>query len=173
MEITLEKIDIIRERTRVNYAEAKEALEKSDGNVLDAIIYIEKNQKNVLNNISDAGNEFANAVRDIIKKGNVTRVKIKKDDKILLDIPVNAGVVGGAIGIVYLPALVAIGAVAAVVSKIQVIIERPDGNIEVVNDIVKNAAKDAKDTAEDFVNSAVEDVKNVFDGTKDSNDENR
>jgi NACalpha-BTF3-like transcription factor len=35
-EITLEKIDIIRERTGANYAEAKEALEVSDGNVVDA-----------------------------------------------------------------------------------------------------------------------------------------
>jgi hypothetical protein len=126
MDIDLEKVDIVRERTRASYAEAKEALEKCSGNVLEAIIYLEKNQKNVFSTISDTGNEFVDSIRDIIKKGNVNRIKIKKDDKVLLDIPVNAGVVGGAIGIVYLPALMAIGAVAAVVSKIEVIIERPD-----------------------------------------------
>lgn len=166
MEITLEKIDIIRERTRVSYAEAKETLEKSDGNVIDAIIYIEKNQKNVLGSISDAGNEFADAIKDIVKKGNVTRIKIKKDDKILLDIPVSAGVVGGAIGIYYLPALVAIGAVAAVVSKVQVIIERPDGKIEVVNDIIRSTAEDIKYKAEDFTSDAVNDVKDAYDDIK-------
>lgn len=44
-DITLEKIDIIRERTNVSYAEAKKALEIADGNVVDALIYIEEDQK--------------------------------------------------------------------------------------------------------------------------------
>lgn len=135
MDIELEKVDIVRERTKVGYTEAKDALEKSNGNVLDAIIYIEKSQKNILNNLGDVGNDFANAIKKIINKGNVNRIKIKKDNKILLDIPVNAGVVTGAIGVVYLPALAAIGAVAAVLSKIEVEIERPGGTVEVVQDI--------------------------------------
>ncbi|WP_347460460.1 hypothetical protein [Clostridium sp. DMHC 10] len=41
-EITLEKIDIIKERTGVTYTEAKEALEASNGNVIDALVYVEK-----------------------------------------------------------------------------------------------------------------------------------
>ena len=44
-EITLEKIDIIRERTGANYSIAKEALELSEGNVVDALIYIEQNNE--------------------------------------------------------------------------------------------------------------------------------
>lgn len=145
MSIDLESVDTVRERTKVSYSEAKEALEKTDGNVLDAIIYIEKNQKNVFNTIGDASNDFVESIKDIVKKGNVTRIKIKKDDKVLLDIPVNAGVLGGAIGVVYLPALMAIGAIAAVVSKVEVLIERPDGNVEVV----KDAGGDFKDTAKE------------------------
>jgi hypothetical protein len=142
MEIDLEKVDIVRERTKASYSEAKEALEKSGGNVVDAIIYIEKSQKNVFNNIGDAGNEFVESIKNIVKKGNVNRIKIKRDGKVLLDIPVSAGVVGGAIGIVYLPALVAIGAIAAVVSKIEVEIERPGGEIEIVRDIVSQTSDD-------------------------------
>ena len=42
-EITLEKLDQIIERTNVTYGEAKKALEQSEGNVIDAIIYIEEN----------------------------------------------------------------------------------------------------------------------------------
>ena len=41
MEITLEKVDQVRERTGVTYAEAKNALEIANGDVLEAIIYIE------------------------------------------------------------------------------------------------------------------------------------
>lgn len=135
MEIDLEKVDIVRERAKVGYAEAKDALEKTEGNVLDAIIYIEKNQKTVLNNLSEVSNDFVEAIKDIVKKGNVNRIKIKKDGKVILDIPVSAGVVGSAIGVIYLPALVAIGAVAAVLSKIEVEIERPGGKVEVVHDL--------------------------------------
>jgi hypothetical protein len=146
MEIDLEKVDIVRERTKVSYSEAKDALEKSNGNVLDAIIYIEKNQKTVFNSISGAGNEFVDYIKEIIKKGNVTRIKIKKDGKLLIDIPVNAGVVGGAIGVVYLPVLMAIGAIAAVVSKVEIFIERPDGKVEVIKDIDKHISKKDDDS---------------------------
>ncbi|ACA43261.1 DUF4342 domain-containing protein [Clostridium botulinum] len=87
------------------------------------------------------GNKFIDAIKDIVKKGNVTRIKIKADDTLLLDIPINAEVEGGAIDSVYLPALMTICDAAAVISKvqvIQVIIERPDGNIEVVDDICQS-----------------------------------
>lgn len=139
MEIDLEKIDIVRERAKVSYTEAKDVLEKTNGNVVEALIYIEKNQKNIFNNISDVSSDFVEAIKDIVKKGNVNRIKIKKDNKVVLDIPVNAGVVGGAIGVVYIPALLAIGAIAAVISKIEVVIERPGGKEEIVHDIMNNS----------------------------------
>ena len=40
--ITLEQIDLIMQRTHVSYAEAKEALEAADGDILEAILIIEK-----------------------------------------------------------------------------------------------------------------------------------
>ena len=45
MEVTLEKIDMIKERTKVSYKEAKEALEKCNGNIVDALIYIENEKR--------------------------------------------------------------------------------------------------------------------------------
>ncbi len=41
MDITLENIDLIRERTGISYREAKEALERNDGNVIDTLIELE------------------------------------------------------------------------------------------------------------------------------------
>ena len=46
MEIKLEDVDKVIERTGVSYKEAKEALEMSNGDILDAIIYAEENLKN-------------------------------------------------------------------------------------------------------------------------------
>ena len=44
-EITLEKVDQVIERTYATYAEAKEALEACDGDVVNALIYIEKKRE--------------------------------------------------------------------------------------------------------------------------------
>ena len=43
MEITLEKIELVKDRTGVSYREAKSALEEANGSVVDAIILIEEN----------------------------------------------------------------------------------------------------------------------------------
>ena len=82
--ITLEKVDMVRERTKVTYAEAKEALEACEGDVLEALIYIEKNNENKtsaeksFNNFKD---ECKNTIsieelkawfKELIAKGNVT-----------------------------------------------------------------------------------------------------
>ena len=57
MEITLEKIELVKDRTGVSYKEAKEALEAADGSVVDAIIAIEETVN--ISTGSKAG-EFAN-----------------------------------------------------------------------------------------------------------------
>ncbi len=151
-EITLEKIDLIRERTGLGYATAKEILEKNNGNVIDTLIYIEQNQKSFAQNFTETSNELIDTVKDIIKKGNVTRIKIKKDNRIIIDIPVTAGVAAGAIGLFY-PSLLVVGAVTAIFSKIAIEVERPNGEVEVINDIVREKYEDVKQKTEDVVNN--------------------
>jgi hypothetical protein len=132
-DITLEKIDLIRQRTGLGYAAAKEALEKNNGDVVETLIYIEKNQKSFGQNITEATNDLIETIKDIIKKGNVTRIKVKKDERVLIDIPVNAGIAAGALSLFYPPLLV-IGAATAVVSKLVIEVERPDGRVDIIND---------------------------------------
>lgn len=45
MTITLEQVELLREKANVSYDEAKEAMEAADGDVLDALIYLEKKGK--------------------------------------------------------------------------------------------------------------------------------
>ena len=42
MELTLEQVERLREKADVSYAQAKQALEYSQGNLLDALIYLEE-----------------------------------------------------------------------------------------------------------------------------------
>lgn len=148
-EITLEKIDIIKERTGVTYTEAKEALEASNGNVIDALVYVEKSSpkkgEKVKEQFDTTKDEFIAWIKDTMNKGNVSRIRVKKDDKIILDIPVSAGIVGGvAAGIVWAPSI-ALMFLTAVVAKVTVEITKEDGSVEVVNTVVKDTVSTVKE----------------------------
>jgi translation elongation factor EF-Ts len=146
-EITLEKIDIIRERTGVSYTEAKAALEATEGNVVDALIYIEKNAKTTKEQVYTSKEEFTEWIKETIRKGNVTRIRVKKDEKVLVDIPINAGLAAGVAIMAALPSLLAIIFLTAVVTRVTVEITKEDGTVDVVNKIIKNAMSNVKDKA--------------------------
>lgn len=176
-DITLEKIDIIRERTGVSYTDAKEALEACSGNVVDALIYIEQNKKTTMNNIYTTKDEFLDWLRDLVKKGNINRIRIKKDEKIIVDIPVNAGI-AATLTVLIWPPLIAIGILTAVVTKVTIEITKDDGTVEVVNKIIKTGVKDTmqdmKDTVKDVKDKmfdAASSVKDKFTNKEEKNEE--
>jgi len=166
-EITLEKIDIIKERTGVSYTEAKEALEECDSDVVNALIYIEAKQKKYakfnMEEMYSTKDEFITAIKDTVKKGNVTRIKVKKDENVVIDIPVTAGIAAGLIGL-YNPVLIGLGLLTAVLTKVTIEITKADGSVEVVNTIIKNTVNDMKDK----MNDMSEEVKEKFNDTKDT-----
>ncbi|MBU3153583.1 DUF4342 domain-containing protein [Clostridium estertheticum] len=166
-EITLEKIDIIKERTGVSYTDAKEALEECDANVVDALIYIEaKEKKSAKFNMDEmytTKDEFLAWIKEIARKGNVTRIKIKRDDKVVIDIPVNAGIAVGIVGLC-IPYLFGIGIFAAVVTNVTIEITKADGSVEIINTIIKNTVDDVVSKMSDMG----EDVKEKYNETKDS-----
>ncbi|MGK0468149.1 DUF4342 domain-containing protein [Clostridium sp.] len=178
-EITLEKIDIIKERTGVSYTEAKEALEECDSNVVDALIFIEAKQKKYpifnMDEVYTSKEDFIAWIKDTVKKGNVTRIKIKKDETVVIDIPVNAGIAAGMFALIY-PALIGIGILTAVLTKVTIEITKADGSVEVVNTIIKNTVEDVRERMNDVSDEVKEkynDTKNNFGkSNKDSKDEN-
>lgn len=157
-EISLESVDKVIERTGVSYGEAKKALEYADGEILDAIIYIENNAKD--DKVTESIDEFKVWLKDLIKKGNVSRILIKKDDKVIVDVPVNAGIAVGVMSIV-MPALLAFGVIAAVATKITIEITKTDGSVEVVNKYVSKAAVEVKEKATSFAENIREKVSEV------------
>jgi len=172
-DITLEKVDMVRERTGVSYEKAKQALEVCGGDVLEALIYIEKTHSilNVNNEFSKDEDENKTSIsleelkawfKQIIEKGNVTRIKIKKDDNELIDIPVNAGIAAGVVAII-IPPILAAGVIAAIATQITIEITKEDGSVEVINKQVSKVANDVKNKATDFadmVKTKVNEMKN-------------
>lgn len=127
MDITLEKIDKIRERTGLSYKEAKEALERNNGDVLETLIDLEENKSTWSHNLSNRGEAVIENLKEVLRKGNVTKIVVKRDEETILNLPVTAGAIGA---IIALPAT-ALGLAAAVVSKCTIEITKEDG--EVIN----------------------------------------
>lgn len=177
-EITLEKVDQIRERTGVNYSVAKDALMHTNGDVLDALIYIEESAVVVDKDFSNfdteekekdvkSVEEFKAWLKEVVEKGNVSRIKIKKGDDVLADVPVNAGVAATVIAVI-LPPILAFGVIAAVVTKITIEITKADGSVEVVNQYVQKAYDGAKGKATEVCGAVKEKITEVKENKKNS-----
>ena len=134
MDITLEKIDIIRDRTGLSYKQAKEALERNNGDLVETLIELEEDKSTWKEEIHVKGTELVSKIREIINKGNVTRIKIKQNDQIILDIPITAG----AIGALIVPQIAALGVIAALVTKCSIEIERSKDPQEGMDPIVQD-----------------------------------
>lgn len=79
-------------------------------------------QKNTEEFVVD-GEKLLSKVKELISEGNVTRIIIKsKEDKVLVEFPVTIGVVGAILA----PMLVAVGAIAALVTECKVVVVRRD-----------------------------------------------
>lgn len=172
-EITLEKIDLVRERTGASYSEAKEALEACEGNVVDAIIYMEKNKKSTIENLYTSKDEFLTWIKDLINKGNVTRIRVKKDEKVLVDMPVNASIAVGIVAYAIWTPLLAIGVIGAFVTNLTIEITKKDGSVEVVNKVIRETMQGVKGKVNDVasevkekVSDVASDVKEKFTGKK-------
>jgi dsDNA-specific endonuclease/ATPase MutS2 len=72
-----------------------------------------------------AGDHLLVKVRELVHEGNVRRVSLKREDgSTLIEIPLTAGLTVTMLTVALAPALVAIGAIAAVVSHVTLVVER-------------------------------------------------
>lgn len=98
MQITLEAVEKVMEVTGVDYAAAKEALVKADGDVDEAIKLITPEEKP-----DDKVKETVEKIKAKVKEGNVDKIRISKDGEIVLSLPVNIGIIGGIVGLAAAP----------------------------------------------------------------------
>jgi len=105
MSVSLEKIDMLMERANISYKEAKEALEKYDGDMVEALIYLEASNKTAFaqsgqkpgrntsrherhtKRNSKPDNDFFDDVKKFFEKMHKTSFVIGNKSKRLLDIP--------------------------------------------------------------------------------------
>lgn len=164
--ITIEAIDQVMDRVPgVTYAEVKEALIKCDGDVVDAIILLQNNSTNEENIKSKKtfedvfgkdSEQIKEEITELIRKSNVIRIVIEKNGKIIINIPITAGVVG----VVFAPILTLIGLSASVLAKYRIKIENEDEGtivdlgefseekLNIIKDMISSTAKDVKEAVD-------------------------
>ncbi|HDT14088.1 MAG TPA: DUF4342 domain-containing protein [Candidatus Aminicenantes bacterium] len=68
-----------------------------------------------------AGGEILNKVKEIIHQGNVRRIILKDEEgRTFMEIPLTVGVIGTIVA----PVMAAVGAIAALVSNLTIIVEK-------------------------------------------------
>ena len=65
-----------------------------------------------------------------VNEGNVDRVQIKKDDEVVLSVPVNVGIVGGLVGLAAAPWALIAGSLAAFGFGCRLVIVKKDGTFD-------------------------------------------
>jgi len=168
MEITLEKIELVKDRTGVSYREAKEALEATEGNVVDAIIAIEDtiNQR-VGAKLTDSGAKVIEKIKEAVKKGNVARITVRKDGETVLNIPINALIIGTALAWW----LTAIGTLISLGAKCDILLIKDDGTVVDISGKVEEAVGTVRDKggeALDAVRAKASDAAGKVRNVKDS-----
>lgn len=142
MEITLEQIELVKDRTGASYKDAKEALELSNGNVVDAIIYIEENINNdYKKKESSSVHNIMNYIKEMVRTGNVTRIRVLKGEDTILSIPVTVG----AVATLVFPWAMLAAAIASAASKCKVELLKEDGTVVDVNEKAGKVVGSVKD----------------------------
>ena len=74
-----------------------------------------------------SGEGLVAKVKELIHEGNVRRIIVKNEEgRTLLEIPLTVGVVGA----VFLPVLVALGAIAALAKSYTLVVEKQEPSVE-------------------------------------------
>ena len=73
-----------------------------------------------------SGSQLVDKVKELIREGNVRRVRIVHEGRPLLDIPLTVGASVAAAAVLFAPVLAAVGAVAGLVTDCTLEVERED-----------------------------------------------
>lgn len=170
MEVTLEKIELVKDRTGVTYKEAKEALEAADGNVVDAIVSIEdktdggepSSQK-----ITEKGNEIIDKIKEVVNRGNASRIIISKDGDSLLNLPLNAGVIGAIVA----PWGIILGVAASFGFNCKIEVVKEDGSVVDITDKAGNLYEQAKTKGTEVYEQTKDKSSEIIESVKEKGEE--
>lgn len=86
MSINIEQIDLLRKRANVSYEEAKDALEKNNDDLVEALVYLEqKNKTKSFKNSSASG--FMGKLKNLFNKSMEYKFLVYKESEVAVKLP--------------------------------------------------------------------------------------
>lgn len=77
--------------------------------------------------------DLVSKIKGLVAEGNVSRIRIRKDDTIILNLPLSVGLIGTALGLVAAPWAVILATISTIGFKCTVEVEKKDGTITVIH----------------------------------------
>ena len=77
--------------------------------------------------------DLVNKIKALVAEGNVSRIRIRKDDTIILNLPLSVGLIGTALGLMAAPWAVILATISTIGFKCTVEVEKKDGTITVIH----------------------------------------
>ncbi|KUO73038.1 MAG: hypothetical protein APF77_20405 [Clostridia bacterium BRH_c25] len=160
MSISLNQIDELRERTGVSYTDAKEALENCGGDMLEAIVYLERNKKARPSRTACPGTSFSDKISALLNKGSSTRCIMYKQNRVILNISVNIVVL---IGIITIPliGLTAAGLLIALLTGHRFKLESSSSDTTKINETLDKVCNSVDQAKEKLSESITANTKNT------------
>ncbi len=163
MEITLEKIELVKDRTGVSYKEAKEALEEAEGSVVDAIIAIEESiDIKAKSKLGEHGADVLEKIKAAIRKGNVAKIIVRKDDNVMLNLPVNVSIIGSVLA----PWAAVAGVIAIFGTKCTIELVKDNGDVVDISEIATDTFEDVVEKGAVIADEVMEKGSDVFENVK-------
>ncbi len=99
-EYDLSDVDLLRERMGVGYRNARDALEAADGNVVDALVWLEENTGASDADLNAFGERIAEKVREVMAGREITDIRMTLLDKMVCQFTTALGGRAAAVAVV-------------------------------------------------------------------------
>ena len=83
--------------------------------------------------IKTAANDIVAKIKALVKDGNVTFIRIRKNDTVVLNLPMTVGIIGTVLGLAAAPWAVILATITTIGLKCTVEVEKKDGSIILIH----------------------------------------
>lgn len=150
-----QNMEILKEKFKISYKEAREVLESHDNDLIESLIFLEEiysepdscQVKSYLNNIK-------NKLVELYKEGSNQRIIISRKDEVIADIPLTAVVISSFAFVLY-PILIPIKLGGVLLLELDIKIVDKSGNVYHVNSDVKDKMSQVFSTSKDKINDMI------------------
>lgn len=155
-----QNMEILKEKFKISYKEARDVLEMNDNDLIDSLIYLEENYPESGCPIKSYLNILKNKLTYLYEEGSNQRIVISRKGELLADIPLTAVVLSSFVFVLY-PILIPVKLGGVLLFDLDFEIVDKCGKVYNVNSDIKSkitnmiANTDIKSTADDLKNKAV------------------